>query len=355
MEGNIYITGLIGTIYDNEGIVTEKGVELIDVITQVKAQKGATSFNVFINSPGGVVDTGFDIYNYLKSLQIPINTIGQGMVASIATVIYMAGMNRSLKPNTEFMIHLPSGEVGGTSDDIQLYLDYIKDTQKRIIKFYADNTGLNEEALLPLLKNETFLSVQQAYELGFSNTQPIAVAPIAYFNLKTDDMKLSDDDKSWIEKQFGAILNTFKSKAKMLLVQDANGVEIDFTDLEEGQDIVVDLKATVDGAPAEGDFVMPSGETYVFSGGTLTEIKPVEGDDTTALQEEIAQLKEQLAAQTTAKLDAENETVAQKAIVAKFEKEVKDFKAQITSKFDLDGKKENEGEKVLTQRTFLKV
>jgi len=355
MEGNIYINGLIGTTYDNNGVITEKGVELIDIITQVKAQKEVTSFNVFINSPGGVVDTGFDIYNYLKSLQIPINTIGQGMVASIATVIYMAGMNRILKPNTEFMIHLPSGGVEGTSEDIEWYLSYIKDTQKRIIKFYAENTGLNEEALLPLLKNETFLSVQQAYELGFSNTQPIMVAPVAYFNLNNNDMKLSDDDKSWVEKQFKTILNTFKSKAKMLLVQDANGVEIDFTDLEDGQEIVVDLKATVDGAPAEGEFVMPSGETYVFAGGVLTEIKAVEGDDTTALQEEIAQLKEQLAAQTTAKLDAENETVAQKAIVAKFEKEVKDFKAQITSKFDLDGKKDNEGEVVLTKRTFLKV
>jgi ATP-dependent protease ClpP protease subunit len=85
MEGIIYINGQIGST------PTEKGVELIDIIQQVKAQEGALSFRVHINSEGGVVDTGFDIFNYLKSLQLPITTVGSGLVASIATVIFMAG------------------------------------------------------------------------------------------------------------------------------------------------------------------------------------------------------------------------------------------------------------------------
>ena len=53
---------------------------------QVKRQPEATRFDVYINSEGGLVDVGFDIYNYLRSLGLPITTIGSGMVASIATV-----------------------------------------------------------------------------------------------------------------------------------------------------------------------------------------------------------------------------------------------------------------------------
>ena len=107
MIGKIYISGLIGTFGD------EKGVELIDVISQVKKQPQATSFEVYINSEGGVVDVGFDIYNFLKSLGLPITTIGNGMVASIATVIFMAGTKRVVTPNTDFMIHLPMGGIEG--------------------------------------------------------------------------------------------------------------------------------------------------------------------------------------------------------------------------------------------------
>ena len=85
MTGNIYISGQIGT-FDGT-----PGTELIDIVSQVKSQPKATAFNVHINSEGGLVDVGFDIYNYLKSLGKPITTIGSGIVASIATVIFMAG------------------------------------------------------------------------------------------------------------------------------------------------------------------------------------------------------------------------------------------------------------------------
>src|SRR5690625_5103242 len=88
MNGNIYINGLIGTRLNEKGEVEEKGVELLDVILQVKNQPKAESFTVYINSPGGYVDVGFEIHDYLKSLGKPIKTVGQGMVASIATVIF---------------------------------------------------------------------------------------------------------------------------------------------------------------------------------------------------------------------------------------------------------------------------
>lgn len=76
MTGNIYISGQIGNF---DGV---KGVELLDVIAQVRNQPEATDFNVHINSEGGLVDVGFDIYHYLKSLGKPVTTIGSGIVAT---------------------------------------------------------------------------------------------------------------------------------------------------------------------------------------------------------------------------------------------------------------------------------
>lgn len=76
MTGNIYISGQIGTF---DGV---PGVELIDVIGQVKKQPQASAFNVHINSEGGLVDVGFYIYHYLKTLGKHITTIGSGIVAS---------------------------------------------------------------------------------------------------------------------------------------------------------------------------------------------------------------------------------------------------------------------------------
>ena len=97
MTGNIYINGSIGTFYDENGNVLDQGVNLLDVILQVKNQPKAEAFKVYIDSPGGYVDVGFEIYDYLKSLNKPITTIGQGLVASIATVIFMAGGHKKAK------------------------------------------------------------------------------------------------------------------------------------------------------------------------------------------------------------------------------------------------------------------
>ena len=147
MIGNIYITGEIGV-----------NIELKDVIKQVQDQKEALEYNVYINSIGGYVDTGFDIYNYLTNLNKPITTIGTGFVASIATVIFLAGNKRKLTAGTQFMIHNPSGGVEGTAEQIENYNKSLKDAENNLIKFYSEKTGLEKDALIPLLRNETFLN-----------------------------------------------------------------------------------------------------------------------------------------------------------------------------------------------------
>lgn len=326
MQGIIYIKGEIG-----------QDVHLVDIVSQVEKQKEATSFTVYINSVGGIVDVGFDMYYYLKSLNVPINTVGQEIVASIATVIFMAGVNRELELGTEFMIHMPSGGVQGTSKEIDEYNTMLKKYDKKVIDFYKETTGLTEEALRPLLDYETWLSPNLAQDLRFTTKKAdnVPVLAKATFNLNTDRMsEFSKEDKNWLEKQFEKILNIGKKEpVKNIVLQDTDGVEIDFPDVMEGEEPEIGVStATVDGAPANGDYLMPDGRTFTFAEGVLTAI--VEAEEPDANAERIAELEKQLAeAQATATANA-TKVEEQETIIAEMKANTKELKAKITSKFE---------------------
>ncbi len=339
MEGNIYINGQIGT-YENV-----RGVELKDVINQVQGQPFATSFNVYINSEGGVVDVGFDIYNYLRSLNVPITTIGVGLVASIATVIFMAGDTRKFRKGTEFMIHLPSGMVAGTSQDIEAYNEMLKKLEKQMVDFYKKATNLTEEAIYPLLKNESWLTADDAFNMNFITEMEVEFAMVAKAFINTNlNKSMTQEDKSWIESQFEKFTGLFGKKVVALVLQDANGAEINFPDLEDGATPKVGDMATVDGQPAEGEYIMPSlgGVTVIFVGGSVAEIREAEGDgneEMEALKAENEALKQQLA-------DAVAKETASVEKLQTIETEFTNFKKEITGKFEFDKKKEEKGEEV---------
>jgi len=339
MEGIINIDGLIGSIEH------QKGFELVDLISQVKSQPLATSFKVNIKSEGGVVDTGFQIYDYLKSLKVPITTVGSELVASIATVIFMAGDNRILNDGTRWMVHLPAGEMKGTADQMEAYAKEIRVAEKRLIDFYKETTGISEEGIKPLLANETWLTNEQAVNLGFATVKPLPILAVAYFtnNLNTN-INMTNEDKSWLEKLFAPILNKSKSITN-ITVTDADGIAIEFPDLAEGDLPKVGDKAIIEGKPAEGEFLMPDGTKNIFVAGELTEMVEPAAEDS----EEMVALK------------AENEALKAQVATASasftaLETSVVDLKKQITSRFEVDDKKEpkKEDETKPNKRQLLK-
>jgi len=327
MEGNIFINGEIGV-----------SVHLVDVVKQVQGQRFATSFNVHINSVGGVVDVGFDIYNYLKSLPVPITTIGTGVVASIATVIFMAGSERKLRKNTEFMIHLPSGSVSGTSSDIEAYSELIKKYDKKLIDFYVDVTGLQKEAIEPFLKNETWLTIDDAFDFKFVTEMeidfPMVAKAVYNLNTNTNMTNLTNEDKSWIEQKFDAILNKFGAKkVQNIVLQDSTGVELEFPEVADGEEPAIKSTVLVAGEKANGEYIMPDGSTYVCVDGLLEEIKPMEeeAEDVDAMKLELDALRKEKAEMTTALAE-------QTELVNSVKKEVLALKKTITSKATIDAK-----------------
>lgn len=317
MTGNIYITGQIGT-FDGT-----PGVALVDVVGQVKKQPQATAFNVHINSEGGLVDVGFDIYHYLKSLKKPITTIGSGIVASIATVIFMAGNKRLVRENTPFMIHLPWGGSMGTADELEQFADQLRGIEKQMVGFYKKTLNVQEQAIMPLLKNETWLTGTQLAALGFTTSRQVKAAAKAFINTNSMRGTFTDKDRHWMEGLFTKVLGKFKSAhIYNKVVQDATGAEIDFTDLPDDGIVEIGATATVDGAPAEGEYLLPDGATYVFEAGALTEIIEPEDD---------------AEAPAAASLRVENKNLKRQLNVIR--NEVLALKKQVGSRYSIDGKK----------------
>lgn len=351
MIGKILITGLIGSIEEDGKEI--KGVELVDVISQVERQGSASSFDVVINSPGGVEEVGSQIYDYLSSLSRPVRTIARGQCCSIATKIFLSGDKREVMEGCEFMIHNPWVTIEGDAEYLTETSKYLRQVEASLISTYNEVTGLSKEAIAPLMKAETFFTIDQLIELRFATgrysesieapEQPTQLKAVAYTKklIKNDD-KMADEKltKEDFDKKFGgleAILNGIKSalkigQVKALVLQDATGAEINFPDLEEGATPEVGAKATIDGKPAEGSYVMPSLEnaTVTFAGGAVTEIVP----ESTGDPEELAALKEQNEA-----LKAENEALkgAQATLNTKvetFEKEVLNLKKSLGSSYN---------------------
>lgn len=287
MFGTINIHGQIG---ECDG---QKGVELIDVISQVRKQPDATGFNVYIDSEGGRVDVGFDIYNYLKSLGVPIVTIGEKLVASIATVIFMAGNKRMVSPDTQFMIHLPMGGLSNaTADEMEAYAKETKRVETEIVSFYTKELGMNKESIFPLLRNETWLDSEQLLALGFV-TSDNSVQIAAKFKKSTN----KNNNKMSKKNKLAALLaKLIGEEVACKMIFSADEKEINFPDIAEDGVIEVGATATYDGQPAEGSIVGQDGKTYVFEGGVLTAINEPSSEEAPTEDEMVEALAETLEA-----------------------------------------------------------
>jgi ATP-dependent Clp protease protease subunit len=173
VNGTVQIFGQIG----GESTVDENGlfhpsVNLIDVVEQAGGIEG-DEINVEINSPGGFVDVGDAIYNYLVSLKAKgkkINTIQKGLVGSIATKIFLAGDNRMVDDRYKFFIHNPliDQKVTGDQDVVRAIADDLAKTEEDLKSFYGQFTGITTEGLDALMKQETSLTADQAIKFKFA-------------------------------------------------------------------------------------------------------------------------------------------------------------------------------------------
>ncbi|MFD1176872.1 head maturation protease, ClpP-related [Paenibacillus puldeungensis] len=139
-----------------------------DVTKSLEAANGE-NVDVEINSPGGSVYDGSEIYTALKSYPGRVNVKIVGVAASAASVIAMAGDHVQISPTAQIMIHNVSTNAGGDYRDLEHEAAVLKNYNKSIANAYILKTGLSQDELLSLMDQETWLNAQQAKEKGFAD------------------------------------------------------------------------------------------------------------------------------------------------------------------------------------------
>jgi ATP-dependent protease ClpP protease subunit len=127
----------------------------------------AGQIDLHINSPGGLVFDGITIHNLLKQHPATVTTYIDGLAASIASVIALAGDRVIMAENALFMIHKASGMVMGNSDDMRDFAEKLDKVNGSIATTYTSKTKKDEKEINDLMTAETWMSADEALEMGF--------------------------------------------------------------------------------------------------------------------------------------------------------------------------------------------
>lgn len=167
------------TIYDDLGAW---GVSVKDFLADLRAVN-SDKVTVEINSPGGDVFAGLAIYNGLRASGKHITVKVLGLAASAASLVAMAGDEIEMPENTMMMIHNPWSAVMGDADDLRETADVLDKIGASLVSTYAKRTGKSEDEIKRLLDAETWLTAQEAYEMGFATKVTPAIQARAKFDL----------------------------------------------------------------------------------------------------------------------------------------------------------------------------
>lgn len=153
-------------LYEEIGIW---GITAADFLQELKGLQAGT-LNVHINSPGGSVFDGFAIYNALSTHPARVLVTVDGIAASIASVIAMAGDEIAMAENAMLMIHRPWTELSGFAADLRQQADVLDKLETNIVQVYAARTKQSEAAVRAAMEAETWYSAEEAVAAGFATS-----------------------------------------------------------------------------------------------------------------------------------------------------------------------------------------
>ena len=134
----------------------------------LEGQDPDKDISLYINSPGGSVTAGLAIYDTMQYIKCDIETICIGMAASMGSFLLAGGTKgkRLALPNSEIMIHQPSGGAQGQATEIQIAAEHILKTRERLNRILAENTGQPLEVISRETDRDNFMSAEEAKAFG---------------------------------------------------------------------------------------------------------------------------------------------------------------------------------------------
>jgi len=159
--GSLYIYAAIGASFWSDGIGAQ------DVCNQLKELEGCKTLNVYINSEGGDVFDGVAIHTQLERFDAEVVCCVDGLAASAASFIAMAGDRIVMAPSATMMIHEASSMAYGGATDLRAMADVLDTINGTISGIYAKRTGKTDAEVRALLAAETWMDAAKAKSLGF--------------------------------------------------------------------------------------------------------------------------------------------------------------------------------------------
>jgi len=316
----------------NKDIGTDKGELSADYVRAeiAKAQnQGSKEIRLIINSRGGSVYEGFSIYNDLQDAGLKITAYIHGFCGSIATLIASAASYVEMSETAQYMIHNASGGAQGTANEIKSTAEALSQIDTILAQNYAKKTNKSIEDIMAMMDKTTYMTPQQAKELGFVDAVRMPIAAFGKFN---DKIKMDTNFKNKIASAFKAIEEALTGTEPTNFVEPlADGITILYGDgeLEVGKPVYTDETMTTF-AP-EGEHALATGKIIlVDAAGVIVEIREVEVEIEDNQTEVLTAQVELLNAEITA-LKAEKATIetASAAFKAKMDKEFKALKSLV--------------------------
>ncbi len=132
------------------------------------AAMGSAPIRLFLNSPGGHVESGDTVYDVIRFIEPKVVVIGSGWVASAGALIFAACAReqRFALPNTRFLLHEPSGGFGGAAADIEIEARQVTEMRDRLNRIFSEATGRPVEAIARDTQRNHWMTAEEARSYG---------------------------------------------------------------------------------------------------------------------------------------------------------------------------------------------
>ena len=134
----------------------------------LEADNPDKDIEMYINSPGGSITSGFAIYDTMNFIKCDVSTMCVGMAASMGAFLLAAGAKgkRKALPNSEIMIHQPLGGAQGQSVDVEIYAKRLIKTREKLNEILSEKTGQPIDVIARDTDRDNFMSAEEAVEYG---------------------------------------------------------------------------------------------------------------------------------------------------------------------------------------------
>lgn len=150
----------------------ESSNELIKKLMYLEQEDRESAVTLYINSPGGEVVSGLAVYDYIRLMEAPVDTVCIGTAASMGAILFLAGRERKMLRHTRLMIHDPSyggGELKGKKPhEIRQELDNLNSVKRTLVGIISERTGKSIKEIDRVTAKDTYYRAEEAVRFGLA-------------------------------------------------------------------------------------------------------------------------------------------------------------------------------------------